>query len=78
MLCYFCHDNGIYINAVALAAQDFSNREEDENVYEFYPVCWDHLSTWNNGATERFPAYSIDTLEKMPHGFTYDKRASHN
>lgn len=78
MLCYFCYNNGIAAEAIALAAQDFAERDEGNDVYKFYPVCWEHLSTWNNGATEKFQAYYISTLDNVPHRLTYDKRDSHS
>ena len=73
MLCVFClANNGIEREAVALAASTFRHRPPNTRSYEFHPVCWDHLSTWNDGAEEKFPVYQITCLDgnEMEHHLT--------
>ena len=82
MYCRFCYQDGWKVEAVAIAAQDFAERQAGDPVYEYMPVCWDHLSTWNNGATEQFPVFQIRVVEsedfRMEHSLTYAPRDEHS
>jgi hypothetical protein len=63
MKCVYCRENDNKdVEAVALAGGSFSGRKTSEDAYEFTPVCADHLSSWNDGAAEWFPAYQIEAL----------------
>ncbi len=64
MYCRFCLEDGKKRVAVALAAQTYSGRRPLSPVYEFHPVCEDHLSTWNDVDNEEYyPCYEIVSLE---------------
>lgn len=64
LICIMCWSNhGERVPAVALAAQDFTEREANMPTYQFMPVCEDHLSTWNDPDDEYYPAYEIGCLE---------------
>ncbi|MHA2109711.1 MAG: hypothetical protein ACW99R_18530, partial [Candidatus Hodarchaeales archaeon] len=73
MKCIYCRQDGKDVEAVALAGGSFARRETSEDAYEFTPVCSNHLSTWNDGAEEWFPAYQIEALRdemKIPRKHT--------
>ncbi len=78
----FCYEDGRRTEATALAAQTFTGRSSGDSVYEFHPICGDHLSTWNNGADEQFPVYNIDifALKRLQtdHEDTFDSRCEHS
>ena len=64
LICADCWVNHAQrVPAVALAAQDFYEREPNSQTYNFVPVCEDHLSTWNDMDDEYYPAYRIECLE---------------